>query len=85
MKESCPGSNEIRQPYPETLVCTFCGHANEIWSDEPDMDCEACKKPINRKMKPNCILWCQFARECVGAEKYDRLIKGLKESEQASK
>lgn len=75
LKESCPGSREIRSPYPEELVCVFCGKPNEIWSDEPDMACRFCGKTIDRDMKPSCVEWCQFARECVGDKKYRRLMK----------
>lgn len=78
LKETCPGSSEIRAPYPEELICVFCGHKNEIWSDEPDTQCKACKKTIDRKMKTTCLEWCPAARQCVGAEKYDRLMKAIK-------
>jgi hypothetical protein len=77
LKEGCPGSREIRSPYPEELRCVFCGELNEIWSDEPDMNCKGCKKLINREMKPSCIEWCPAAKECVGLEKYERLMKAL--------
>lgn len=79
LKESCPGSREIRSPYPEELVCVFCGGTAEIWSDEPDTACKSCGKTIDREMKPSCIQWCKFAKECVGAKKYERLIKALPE------
>jgi len=79
MKESCPGSKEIRTPYPESLICVFCGHENEIWTDEPDTTCKGCQKIITRDMKPSCLLWCPGARECVGHEKYEQIIKKLKE------
>jgi hypothetical protein len=76
LKEGCPGSREIRSPYPEELGCVFCGEVCEIWSDEPDMNCKGCGKLINREMKPSCIEWCPAAKECVGLEKYERLVKG---------
>ena len=79
MKESCPGSREIRTPYPEELICVFCGDRNEIWSDEPDTVCKKCRMTIARNMKPSCIQWCPTAKACVGAEKYERLMKKLKE------
>lgn len=75
LKESCPGSREIRSPYPEELKCAFCGHMAEIWSDETETACKGCGKTITRPMKPSCIHWCPAAKECVGAEKYERLIK----------
>jgi hypothetical protein len=84
LKEGCPGSKEIRSPYPEDITCAFCGGKVEIWSDEPDASCKACGKTVNREMKPSCIQWCQFARECVGSEKFERISKALSESERKS-
>jgi len=75
LKEGCPGSAEIRNPYPEELKCVFCGQTNEIWSDEPEMNCKGCGKLIDRKMKPSCVEWCPAAKECVGLEKYERLMR----------
>jgi len=72
-KDSCPGSQEIRKPYPEEIVCTGCGKTLEIWSDETETTCEDCGQ-INKKfIGPTCIDWCPHAKECVGPEKYDRL------------
>ncbi len=79
MKESCPGSREIRTPFPEELVCIFCHTKNEIWSDEPDTICKGCGMIITRDMKPSCLQWCPSARECIGSEKYERLMKKLTE------
>jgi hypothetical protein len=75
LKESCPGSREIRTPYPEELKCVFCGELCEIWSDEPETKCKACEKTIDRDMKPSCLEWCPAAKECVGLEKYERLMR----------
>ena len=75
LKETCPGSKEIRNPYPEDLKCVFCGEVCEIWSDEPDMQCSGCGKTIDREMKPSCIQWCPAAKECVGLKKYERLMR----------
>ena len=78
LKEGCPGSAEIRNPFPENLLCPSCGHKNEIWSDETEMKCKSCGAEINREMRANCIMWCPAAKECVGAEKYARLTKAMK-------
>jgi hypothetical protein len=75
LKNSCPGSREIRTPYPENITCFWCDTVNEIWSDEVEMVCKGFKKTISRDMKPTCIEWCPAAKECIGAEKYERLIK----------
>jgi hypothetical protein len=79
MKESCPGSREIKTPYPEEIRCFWCDAAGEIWSDEVETRCGNCGKTISREMRPSCIDWCPAARECLGAEKYERLRRGRKE------
>jgi len=76
-KEGCPGSAEIRSPSPEDITCFWCDAKNEIWSDESEMKCKNCGKPITRDMKPSCIMWCPAAKECVGVEKYERLMKAM--------
>jgi hypothetical protein len=78
LKEQCPGSREIRNPFPEDLKCVYCDTHNEIWSDETETECKDCKHTIDREMKANCLLWCPAAKECVGKEKYDRLKKAMK-------
>lgn len=77
LKDSCPGSEQIRSPYPEDIICPYCNFKNEIWSDEPDMTCKSCKSVITRDMPPTCLEWCPAAKECIGVEKYERLIKAL--------
>jgi DNA-directed RNA polymerase subunit RPC12/RpoP len=76
-KEGCPGSAEIRSPSPEDITCFWCDARNEIWSDESEMKCKNCGKQISRDMKPSCIMWCPAAKECVGVEKYERLMKAM--------
>ncbi len=78
IKEGCPGSKEIRNPYPSEIKCFWCDTSNEIWSDETETACKGCGKTISRDMGVTCLQWCPAARECVGAEKYDRLIKAVK-------
>jgi hypothetical protein len=78
LRESCPGSREIRTPYPEEITCFWCETVCEIWSDEIEITCRKCGKTISRDMKPMCIDWCPSARECVGDEKYERLTKNKK-------
>ncbi len=75
LKESCPGSREIRTPYPENIQCFWCNTVSEIWSDEVEIVCKGCGRTISREMKPTCLEWCPAAKECVGIEKYERLMK----------
>jgi len=77
LKDGCPGSQEIRNPYPEEIECLWCSAKNEIWSDEAEMNCKGCGKQLSRDMAMTCIQWCPAARECVGAEKYERLMRAF--------
>ena len=77
LKEGCPGSKEIRTPHPEAIACYWCDWPNEIWSDEVEITCKHCAKTISRDMTANCLLWCPAAKECVGPEKYERLIRAM--------
>ncbi len=77
-KEGCPGSREIRDPFPEEIMCFYCHTINEIWSDEVEIECKGCGKIISRDMRPTCLEWCPAAKECVGAEKYERLMRAIK-------
>ncbi|VAX33403.1 hypothetical protein MNBD_NITROSPIRAE03-925 [hydrothermal vent metagenome] len=79
--EGCPGSVEIKSPFPEELICIFCGSTVEIWSDETEAVCGNCGKVVTREMRQTCLDWCPAAKECVGAEKYERLMKRKKKGE----
>ncbi len=77
MKLSCPGSKEIKSPVAEEIGCIFCGFVNEIWSDEAEITCKKCSKMVSRDIGASCIIWCQAAKECVGEEKYNRIMKDI--------
>ena len=79
-KEGCPGSIEIRQPKPEEIRCQKCGEKIEIWSDEPETICKSCGHLNARPLGSSCIEWCAFAKECVGAEKLEKILKAAKGS-----
>ncbi len=78
LKEGCPGSKEIRNPSPDDINCFWCDTPNEIWSDETEITCSNCGKTISRELGTTCLEWCPSAKECVGVEKYERLMKHKK-------
>jgi hypothetical protein len=74
----CPGAERIRRPVPEYAKCPKCGKEVEIWSDELGGECE-CGAHVSRN-EAACFQWCEHAKECLGEEKYNKLMKELKEA-----
>jgi predicted RNA-binding Zn-ribbon protein involved in translation (DUF1610 family) len=77
----CPGSDLIKSPRAEEIDCPGCGEAVEIWSDEAEVACPNCGTLVFREMPSACWEWCCSARECVGPDRYDRMIRGRKRKE----
>lgn len=73
-RESCPGSNEIKRPKPEYLLCPNCKSEVEIWTDETEAECEECGEVVKKTRENLCIEWCEYAEECVGREKFEELM-----------
>ncbi len=73
----CPGSETIRNAFPEELPCPDCGEPVEIWPDEVEAACPVCGGKVSRKPTISCWKWCSAARECLGPERYERLSKGM--------
>lgn len=74
MIEKCPGQDK-RKVIPESIICSSCGYAAEIFSDELKAMCPRCKNLICKERLPSCVNWCKAARECIGEEKYKQLKK----------
>lgn len=70
----CPGQDD-RNLKAETIICPDCGYKIEIFSDELKVSCPQCKKEVLRQRLPSCLDWCEFAKQCIGVEKY-KLLKG---------
>jgi len=48
-KFSCPGSEKKEIPKPEYIPCPQCGVEVEVWSDEPQGECDECGSPVKIK------------------------------------
>jgi len=72
MNLKCPGI-DIRNLRVEEQVCKKCGYTVEIFSNELMVICPRCKAKIYREEIPSCIDWCNYARQCIGEEKYKEL------------
>jgi len=68
--KQCPGSSAFAQPKLEIVECPDCGGDVEVWSDEADGLCPACKKPVVRRNTQACMDWCRYAVQCLGEVKY---------------
>ncbi len=75
MISNCPGSQKFKQPQPETIKCTSCGEAVEIWTDEIKAVCPKCKNSVMREQGASCLDWCKYAKECVGEDIYNSFIQ----------
>jgi len=80
MFEQCPGASNIRTPTIELKTCPKCGAEVEMFSSDMQMDCPKCGFTVYNDLE-SCIQWCKYAKECVGEEVYERLMKKVSKQE----
>jgi len=73
MFDQCPGAANIRTPTIELKTCPECGDEVEMFSTDLQMDCPSCGRTVYRELE-SCIQWCEYARDCVGEETYEKLM-----------
>ncbi len=78
MVDACPGAVNIRMPRMEIKECPKCSEEIEIFSNEASAKCSKCGFVIYNDLL-SCVQWCDYAKECVGEETYERLMKQLSE------
>ena len=76
----CPGAETIIRPKLQIVRCPNCGAEMERWTDEIKGTCENCGKDVVFEID-SCIQWCEYARKCVGDDRYEEIIKTLEEVE----
>ena len=76
MVDACPGAVNIRMPRMEIKECPKCGEEIEIFSNEASAKCSECGHVIYNDLL-SCVQWCEYAKECVGEETYERLMEQL--------
>jgi ribosomal protein S27AE len=75
----CPGAANISgTPTLKVKKCPDCGTEVELFSTDQQRICPKCGFIVYNDIL-SCIRWCKSARECVGDEMYERLIKGVPE------
>ncbi|MCI6174480.1 MAG: hypothetical protein MR671_09530 [Clostridiales bacterium] len=58
----------------EERRCPNCGHEVEIFSVDTEVVCENCGFVIYND-KLSCVQWCKYAKQCVGEQRYNQLMK----------
>ena len=70
--DGCQG--KPRTPTIIEKVCPNCGHLIEMFSIDTEMACEKCGF-VAYNDTLSCVQWCQYARQCVGDEMYEYMMK----------
>jgi hypothetical protein len=49
----------------------------EMFSDEMHARCRKCGARVEKESVPSCVAWCQSAKQCLGEERWKRVIEAL--------
>ena len=55
-------------------VCPVCGNLIEMFSTDVTVACDKCGFVAYNDAQ-NCIEWCKYAKQCIGEELYNKLMK----------
>ena len=72
MLDRCPGAADMRTPTLKLKNCPECGREVELFSVDVNVKCSHCGFLIYNDIE-SCIQWCQYAKECIGEELYNKL------------
>jgi DNA-directed RNA polymerase subunit RPC12/RpoP len=76
MDQKCPGSILVKEPIPEIFKCLNCGADVEIWTNELTRKCSSCGESVSKELtNMACVQWCKQAKECIGATRYNELVR----------
>lgn len=70
--EGCQG--KPRTPTIIEKICPNCGAEIEMFSIDTEMACEKCGF-VAYNDSLSCVQWCKYAKECVGEEMYEAMMK----------
>ena len=65
------------KPKTPTIIektCPRCGHEIELFSIDSSQTCEHCGF-VAYNDTLSCVQWCKYARQCVGDEMYEHMMK----------
>ena len=72
MTGGCQG--KPRTPTISEKICPNCGSVIELFSIDTSIACEKCGF-VAYNDNLSCVQWCKYARQCVGDELYETLMK----------
>lgn len=73
----CPGAANISgTPTLKVKKCPECGSEVELFSSDSQRECGKCGFIVYNNIT-SCVQWCKSARECVGDEMYEKLMKEI--------
>lgn len=79
--EGCQG--KPRTPTLEERVCPQCGNLIEIFSTDTEVACDKCGF-VAYNDSLSCVQWCKYARQCVGDEMYEQMMKIAAQQKEAA-
>ena len=62
----------------EEKICPQCGNPVEVFSIDTEVTCDRCGFVIYNDTL-SCVQWCKYARQCVGDEMYERMMRLLEQ------
>ena len=74
--KKCPGQDS-RNLTVGLHSCANCGAWVEVFSDEQRTRCPECGTMVFTEETPTCVQWCQAAKECLGPERYKKVMEAL--------
>lgn len=54
--------------------CPHCGQIVEFFGGDTEVECDNCGQMVFNDAW-DCVRWCDKARECVGDEMYEKIMK----------
>ena len=84
MYTRCPGQDS-RNLRAALYKCPKCGAEVEIFSDEIKVKCRECGESVFREKIPSCVEWCAAARQCLGEDRWQKLMDAIEGQETPSK
>ncbi len=72
MMDGCQG--KPRTPTIIEKICPVCGNEIEMFSIDSEMACEHCGF-VAYNDTLSCVQWCAHAKQCVGEEMYNHMMK----------